>query len=230
MAENYLKERFLVLYGDDFYTTRDLKKSLSKFPSLLVKEMKNPLGFGVIVPEKNCVKEIAEKPKKPLSNLVNAGGCFIPKTILKEKIEKSRRGEYEITDYIKKLAKKTKVYFFKANDWIPLSFAWDLFNINEYLLKNIRTKIKGKVEKNCHIKPPVVIEQGTVIKSGAYIEGPVYIGKNCQIGPNCFIRSFTSIEDNCIIGQAVEVKNSIISQGSRICHSVHYSQNHPCPP
>jgi bifunctional UDP-N-acetylglucosamine pyrophosphorylase/glucosamine-1-phosphate N-acetyltransferase len=184
----------------------------------LVKEIKNPLAFGVIVPQKNCVKDIAEKSKKPPSNLVNAGGYFIPKTILKEKIEKSLRGEYEITDYVRKLAKKTKVYFFKAKDWVPLSFAWGLLDINEHLLKNIKTKIIGKVEKNCQIKPPIIIEKGTIIKSGAYIQGPVYIGKNCQIGPNCYIRPFTSIEDNCVIGQAVEIKNSIISQGSRICH------------
>jgi bifunctional UDP-N-acetylglucosamine pyrophosphorylase/glucosamine-1-phosphate N-acetyltransferase len=217
-AENYLKEKFLVLNGDDFYEDKDIRKCLSKFPAILVKEVENPLTFGVIVPEKNWVKEIVEKSDKPPSNLVNAGSYFIPKTILKEKIEESPRGEYEITDYIRKLAKKTKVYFFKAKNWIPLSFAWDLFNINEYLLKNIKTQIKGKIEKNCHIKPPLIIEQGTIVKSGAYIEGPVYIGKNCQIGPNCYIRPYTSIEDNCHIGQAVEIKNSIISQNSHIAH------------
>ena len=38
------------------------------------------------------------------------------------------------------------------------------------------------------------------------------------IGPNCFIRPFTSIEDNCVIGQAVEIKNSIIAKDSKISH------------
>lgn len=217
-AENHLKERFLVLNGDDLYGIEDIKKCLSKFPAILVKEIANPSCFGVIVPKKNYVKEIAEKSKRPPSNLVNAGCYFIPKAILAEKIEKSPRGEYEITDYVRNLIKKTKLYFLKARDWIPLNFVWDLLDINEYLLENIKTKIKGKVEKNCHIKGPVIIEQGTIVKSGAYIEGPVYIGKNCQIGPNCFIRSFTSIEDNCIIGQAVEIKNSIIGQDSKIAH------------
>lgn len=214
----YLKEKFLVLNGDDFYEAEDIKKCLSKFPAILVKEMANPKNFGVIVPAKNYVKEIVEKSEKPPANLVNIGCYFISKTIFEEKIKKSHRGEYEIIDYIRNLNEKTKVYFLKAKHWFPLSYGWDLFNINEYLLGNIKTKIKGKIEKNCHIKGPVIIEKGTVIKSGAYIEGPVYIGKNCKMGPNCYIRPYTSIGDNCVIGQAVEVKNSIVSQGSYLSH------------
>ena len=217
-AENYLKERFLVLNGDDLYGIEDIKKCLSKFPSILLKEVANPVTFGVVIVEKSFVRGIIEKPEKFSGNLVNAGCYFIPKAILAEKIEKSPRGEYEITDYVRNLIKKTKLYFLKAKDWIPLNFVWDLLDINEYFLKNIKTKNKGKVEKNCHIKGPVFIEQGTIVKSGAYVEGPVYIGKNCQIGPNCFIRPFTSIGDNCVIGQAVEVKNSIIGQDSKIAH------------
>ncbi len=217
-AKNYLKEKFLVLNGDDFYEAKDIKNCLLKFPALLVKEVKKPLFFGVIVPEKDYIKEVIEKPKRPKSNLVNAGCYFISKKDLTEKIKKSPRGEYEITDYIKKIIKKKKVYFFKAKNWIPLSYSWDLFNINEFLLKKIKTKIRGKIEKNCCLKGPIIIEKGTIIKSGTYIEGPAYIGENCQIGPNCFIRAFTSISNNCQIGQAVEIKNSIISRGSKIAH------------
>lgn len=217
-AKNYLKEKFLVLNGDDFYETTDLKKCLSKFPAILVKKVKNPSSFGVIVPKKDYVKEIFEKSQRPKSNLVNAGCYFIPKTILAEKIEKSLRGEYEITDYIKKLAKKQKVYFLKAEDWIPLSFNWDLLNINEFLLKKIKTRIKGKIEKNCYLKGQIIVGKGTVIKSGTYIEGPVYIGENCQIGPNCFIRGPVSIGSGCLIGRAVEIGKSIIGDNSNSAH------------
>ena len=217
-AEKYLKEKFLVLYGDDFYGEQDLKKCLAKFPSILVKEVQNPAPFGVIVKEKNYVKGIIEKPLHPPSCLVNAGGYFVPKEILEEKITKSKRGEYEITDYFNKLAKKTKIYFSKAKEWFPLSFSWDLLNINEFLLKDIETEIKGKVEKNCHLKGPVFVGKGTIIKSGTYIEGPVYIGENCEIRPNCYIRPSTFIAENCVIGHGVEIKNSIICRGSKIAH------------
>ena len=217
-AKKYLQEKFLVLYGDDFYATEDIKKIASKFPSILVKEVKNPSRFGVIVAEKNYVKEIVEKPDNPKSRLVNAGCFFIPKTILAEKIQKSQRGEYEIVDYIQKLAKKTKLYFSKAENWFPLSYSWDLLNINEFLLKSIKTKIAGKVEKNCHVKGQVIVGKGTIIKSGAYIEGPVYIGENCEIKPNAYIRPSTYVASNCVIGHGVEIKNSIICSGAKITH------------
>ena len=217
-AESYLKERFLVLNGDDYYQTIDIQKCLSKFPSILLKEVANPVTFGAVIVEKSFVRGIIEKPEKFFGNLVNAGCYFIPKLILAEKIEKSSRREYEITDYIRNLIKKTKLYFFKAGNWVPLNFVWDLLNINENLLRDIKSKVRGKVEKNCHIKGLVVIERGTIIKSGTYIEGPVYIGKNCQLGPNCLIRPFSSIDDNCTIGQGVEIKNSIIAMNSHISH------------
>ena len=44
------------------------------------------------------------------------------------------------------------------------------------------------------------------------------IGKNCKIGPNAYIRPYTVIGDNCHIGNACEVKASIIMNGSKIPH------------
>lgn len=217
-AKKYLQDKFLVLYGDDFYGFEALKNALQKFPCLLVKEVVNPSLFGIVESDKGFVKKIVEKSPRPPGNLANAGGYHLPKTILAEKVEKSARGELEITDYVNLLAKKSKVRFVKAKEWFPLSFAWDLLVINEFLLGGIKREIKGTVEKNCQIKGQVFVGKGTLVKSGSYIEGPVWIGKNCLIGPNCYIRPSSSIADNCRIGQAVEVKNSIIGSGSKIAH------------
>lgn len=215
-AENHLKEKFLVINGDDFYGPAEIKKCFYKFPCLLVKEIKTPSLLSMVLTENGLVKGIIEKPKNPLSGLANIGCYFLPKTILKEKIKKSPRGEYEITDYIKKLAKKTKLYFAKINHWIPLSFGWDLLNINQFLLKDITSQIRGKVEKNCQIKGKIFVGKNTLIKSGTYLEGPIYIGENCQIGPNCYLKPNTYIANQCSIGSGVEIENSIISQGSKI--------------
>jgi bifunctional UDP-N-acetylglucosamine pyrophosphorylase/glucosamine-1-phosphate N-acetyltransferase len=50
------------------------------------------------------------------------------------------------------------------------------------------------------------------------VEGKVVIGKDCKIGPNCYLRGSIAIGDGCHIGQAVEVKNSIIGDGSSVGH------------
>ena len=44
------------------------------------------------------------------------------------------------------------------------------------------------------------------------------IGDNCKVGPNCYIRGSTSIGDKCHVGQAVEIKNSILLPGTNVGH------------
>lgn len=218
-AKEYIKDKFLVLNGDDFYSEGDIKKCLKKKYCILVQSVFNPHNFGQIIVQRNKVKKLVEKPKKEVSKLVNTGLYFLDKSIFDFKIKKSERGEYELTDFIKELIKKEKLYFEIAENWIPISYPWDLFDINEFLLGKIEREIFGKVERGTALKGKVMVGKKTIIKKGTRIEGPVYIGSNCQIGPDCYIREYTTIGDNCIIGQAVEIKNSIISDNSKIAQS-----------
>lgn len=217
-AEKFLEERFLLLYGDDIYVKDDIKACLKKFPSLAVIEVEDPSPFGIIIPEKDYVKDFIEKPKGFDRGLVSMGILCLPKSILKEKIKKSKRGEYELPDLLRVLMREKKLYFVKAKKWLPISYPWHLLDANETFLEKQKRKIEGKIEKNCQIFNSVVVKKGTIIKSGTYIEGPVLIGENCQIGPNCYIRKFTTIGKNCRIGQAVEIKNSIIKDNTKISH------------
>ena len=50
------------------------------------------------------------------------------------------------------------------------------------------------------------------------IEGDVIIGADCKIGPNCYLRGATTIGDRCHVGQAVEIKNSILMDGTNVGH------------
>jgi len=213
-----LKDRFLLLNGDDLYDKKDIQKVLKKFPCLLAKEVKQPRFFGVIEAKKGIIKSFIEKPLKPKSNLANSGLYFLPKEILHYSIKKSSRGEYEFTDYIKQFIKDQKLNMVKANQWIPVSYCWNLLEANSALLDEAKESNQGKTEQGCHISGKTIIGKGTVIKRGTYIEGPVWIGQNCIIGPNCFLRKFTSIGDNCRIGQAVEIKNSLIGKNTNVAH------------
>jgi len=140
------------------------------------------------------------------------------KSVFNYKIEKSERGELEFTDYIKKMILDEKLNYILTENWIPISYAWNLLDVNKFLLEKIKKNLKGEIEKNCFVKGEVSIGKNSVIKGGSYIEGPVFIGKDCEIGPNCYIRPLTTIKDNCKIGQAVEIKNSIINSGTHIMH------------
>lgn len=216
IASKFLNDKFLLLNGDDLYSQEDIKKVLTKFPSLLVKEVSNPSAFGIIESDGDVVKDLVEKPKRPKTNLANIGLYFLPKTIFNYKIEMSQRGEYEFTDYLGQFIKENKLYFKIAKNWLPISYCWNVLDANRLFLADITKKNQAQVEKNCSIKGKVRLGKNTIIKSGSYIEGPVIIGKNCIIGPNCYIRPFSSIADGCQIGQAVEVKESMIGENTKI--------------
>ena len=218
LVKSLIKDKFLLLNGDDFYFKEDIEKVLKTFPCILVKEHNNPSSFGVIIEEKRIVKSIIEKPEKPISNLVNTGLYFLPKNIIDKEIEKSERGEYEFTDYIKSFIKNNNLFAVKADFWFPASYPWDILDALSFFFSKKKKSVKIKKETNVSIKGKIIVGKGTIIKSGAYIEGPVYIGCNCVIGPNCFIRSNAVIGDNCKIGQGVEIKNSIIGDNTNISH------------
>jgi len=218
LAQKLLKDNFLLLNGDDFYNKEDIKNSIENFPSILVKEHKNPSSFGVVIEEEGILRNIVEKPKDATSNLVNTGLYCLSKDIFNFEIKKSSRGEYEFTDYIKEFIINNNLRVCKASFWIPTSYPWEIFNAFPYLFTKEKKEKNIDIEKGATIKDDVIIKEGTAIKAGSYIEGKVWIGKNCSIGPNCFIREGSVIEDNCRIGHSVEIKNSIIGKGTRINH------------
>ncbi len=221
-ASHLLEDEFLMMNGDAIVGSSDIEKIARKKDfALAVKEVPNPEEFGVVECDDGLVKNIVEKPEKPKSNLINAGIYRFTKDILEfiERTPQSIRGEYEITTSIK-MAIESGIEFeaVEIGEWIDIGFPWDLLRANSFFLSKIESRIDGKVEEGAHLIGEVVIGEGSVIKSGSYIEGPVIIGKYCKIGPNCYIRPSTSIGDNCHIGAAVEVKNSIIMNGTKIPH------------
>lgn len=132
----------------------------------------------------------------------------------------SPRGEYEITDSLIMQIKdgKTVRGHKTTKNWIDIGKPWELIEINEKLLNNVKTEIKGEIENGVTIHGEVYLDEGSIIKAGVYIEGPVYIGKNCDIGPNSYIRGNTYFGDNVHIGNAVEIKNSIIMENTNVSH------------
>lgn len=121
-AASYLKGPFLLLYGDDMYYRSDILKILKHCPSLLLGKTKNPSQFGVVQTKGKWVTAIVEKPKNPKSTFVNAGMYYLEPPLFHVKLKKSKRGEYEFTDYIKHLLKKGKrVAFHVTERWQPIS-------------------------------------------------------------------------------------------------------------
>jgi bifunctional UDP-N-acetylglucosamine pyrophosphorylase/glucosamine-1-phosphate N-acetyltransferase len=139
-------DKVIIMNGDDLYDNEDIKNLIERCPSIAVKKVLNPSSFGIIEIENNKVINIEEKPQNPKSDLANIGLYCLPKVIFNESIEKSERGEYEITDYIKKLISQNNLNFVEASYWIPASYPWDLFNMLEALFQKLEFQNLGKLK------------------------------------------------------------------------------------
>jgi len=210
----------IVLCGDTIFGSNDIKQIAKKGTKIGLVKIDNATEYGIVELKKNHVVKIYEKMEHPLSNVINAGIYHFNKHIFNSirKTEKSPRGEFEITDSINMLVSKEPMEGVFLKEWRDVVYPWHLLDANEELLKKLRTKIQGTVEKNVVMKGIVMVGKGTVIRSGTYIEGPVVIANNSKIGPNCYLRPYTTIGNNCHVGNACEVKNSIIMDYSNVPH------------
>ncbi len=90
-----------------------------------------------------------------------------------------------------------------------------------YIGINISISGNSKIGENCRIVGNTRIENST-IGSGNTIDNAVIldsqIGNNNSVGPFAYIRPNSNINDNCKIGDFVEVKNSTIDNGTKASH------------
>ena len=222
-ARDMINDKFLMLAGDDLYSGKDIKKLLQHKYAALTKQVEEPSRFGVFIIEGKKAKGLVEKPKEFVSDLANTSCYVFDKDIFPRLtgLEKSERGELELTDAIHDITASEDFFVETIEDfWLPIGYPWNLLEANAHFLKNIEQKTKGIIEENVFIKGNLILGEGSVIRSGSYIEGNVVIGKNCTIGPNAFIRGYTCIGDECRVGPA-EISSSIFSDGCRCDHSAY---------
>ena len=120
--KDILNDRFMVIYGDDILSGKDLEKSMQNEFAVIGAHVINPSKFGILdYDENDYLIDIVEKPANPKSNLANAGGFTLSKRIFEYELKPSIRGEYEITDYIKYLIETgEKIKVIKINYWYPV--------------------------------------------------------------------------------------------------------------
>jgi len=232
-AKQFAKdEPFILMYGDllvDPTIFQEIIKEYKETKSeglITLLEVDNPQDYGIItLDSKGFVDKIYEKPDPnlKLGNLANAGIYIFNSLIFKaiEVTPKSVRNEYEFTDsmhiLIKQFQGKILGYNIKDKFWSDIGLPWQLLDANSFLLDMLDQKIIGHVEDNVNITGNVYIGKNTQIRSGTSIQGPCYIGENSLIGPNAFIRPYSSIGNNCHIGMS-EIKNSLIFSHTAIPH------------
>jgi UDP-N-acetylglucosamine diphosphorylase / glucose-1-phosphate thymidylyltransferase / UDP-N-acetylgalactosamine diphosphorylase / glucosamine-1-phosphate N-acetyltransferase / galactosamine-1-phosphate N-acetyltransferase len=232
VAEPSIEGDFVLIYGDLLFGQDAVKEVVSLFNEqkpaavLAVVPVDKPENYGIIEQDQaGKVKRIIEKPKvdEVPSNLANAGIYAFSKDVFSKikQIKASERGEWELTDAITLLAQEGKTILavqLSKDDWFDVGRPWDLLDANVWVLNRMQHHVLGTIEPGARLIGPITVAQSARVRSGAYIEGPVFIDEEADVGPNCYIRGGTSLGRKVRVGNAVEIKNSLIMDGTHIGH------------
>ena len=222
-------EPFLLVYGDLAFHPSILKEmilGLAPMSSVILGvNVSNAKDFGQLELKGNSLLRIYEKPREGGSGTVNGGIYILNGEIFRylEKTPKSERGELELTTAINLAiedGKKFLVISTSAEKWVDVGRPWDILDANRMLMDALikESRLEGFIEEGVHIRGNAIIEQDAQILSGTYIEGPVWISRGCKVGPNCYLRPYTYLCPNVRVGNACEVKGSIIMDGTHVGH------------
>jgi glucose-1-phosphate thymidylyltransferase len=201
-------------------------------------KVNDPERFGVpVFDQNNNLVEVIEKPSKPANNFAVTGiYLYGPKIFFDafNKINKSARGEYEISDIHSHFLKNGKKVGWSefTGWWKDTGKPEDLIFANNLLLAEIKdSEFSGPRENKCKVIGRVHLGEGVKIGSKVKFSGPVIIGdncviENCNIGPNVTVGAGsvvrnTEISDsiifsNCQIEADIVIKNSIIGDKAMV--------------
>lgn len=222
-AQSHVTDPFIVLNGDVFVEKSLIERLAEATPPILTTTtVENPESYGVVEAEGDAVTGLYEKPPDPPTDQINVGLYSFTPAVFDaiKQINRSSRGEYEITDAIKRLIKtnhqvRTLEY---TGQWIDVGRPWELLAAMEHHLDSLATNIDGNIDSDANITGPVSVAQGARIRSGTHLEGPVVIGEDADIGPNAYVRGPAVIESGASVGHAVEIKHSILMSNTNVNH------------
>ncbi len=134
-AKHLLKDRFLVLNGDDLYHYDDISKVLPYDFCILTKEINHNLrNFGVVkVDERKNLVEIIEKPTNPENNLANIGVYSLTDKIFDYKPVPINEREFGLPQTLVSMARDYSVRVEKADFWHPIGYPEDLQKAEEII-------------------------------------------------------------------------------------------------
>lgn len=191
ILEGIINGSFILLMGDNIYSKKDVDEISKHKNAILVKKVKNPELFGVVIEKNKILVDIVEKPKKFVSDLISCALYIFDKEIFNalKGIKKSERGEYELTDAIKGLSGHSPIYCVESSSCFQIGYPWDLLISDQQIRQN-----KNIIGKNSKISGKI---------------------KNSAIGDNCLIDgnvSHSIIMDNVTIGKGSLIEHSVIGE------------------
>lgn len=219
-ARHFIGDEPFMFFLSDNVLLGDLQPLMEEFEQgafdcmLALSQVPDPERFGIpYFDEQGALIDVKEKPVNPPNNLAVTGiYLYGPKVFFEtfQKIQKSPRGEYEISSIHSEFLKnKQKVGYKEITGWWKdTGKPEDLLIASQLLLDQmtesvVPANLTTAFTQTGHVK----IGNGTTIGKQVEIIGPVIIGENCTL-------------DNCVIGPHVTIAQGSTVRGAKITNSI----------
>lgn len=238
-AEKFIGGEPFMFYLSDNVLLGDLSGLFNEFHKeqydcmLAFSTVPDPERFGMpVFNERQELIDVIEKPTNPTNNFAVTGIYLYGSDVFFDAfdhIEKSPRGEYEISSIHSHFLKQGKKvgYTEITGWWKDTGKVDDLLIANQLLLDKTEKDYfvySPEVVKDAVISGDVHIGNGTQIGKNVILTGPVIIAENvflenCAIGPYVTIGSGSEIRD-ARIDDSIILDNAIITADMHISHSI----------
>lgn len=242
-AEKFIGADPFLFYLSDNIILGSVKEMADEFAAqnfdcmLALAKVPDPERFGVpYFDAGGRLVDVKEKPQNPPNNFAVTGiYLYGPRVFFGafDKIQKSPRGEYEISDIHSQFLKSGLRVGYKeiTGWWKDTGKPDDLIMANRLLLE----QLPADYFANNIAAERVRVGAGTQIGAGVKFVGPAIVGENCLLencvlGPNVTVGAGTAVKgaeisdaiifSNCKIEAPIKIQNSIIGEKASVIKSL----------
>ncbi|MFN2586558.1 MAG: sugar phosphate nucleotidyltransferase [Actinomycetota bacterium] len=219
-ARDFLSGSFLVVSGDaltdvDLEEVVDFHRSRGAAATLVLKRMKDPLEFGIVMTDADGrVERFLEKPTwgQVFSDTINTGIYVLEPDVL-DLIPVDHPYDFSSELFPMMLDKGLPLFGFVTD-----AFWTDVGNTDAYLQAN-HDALSGKVAVEpvgFELRPGVWVGEDVEIHPTARVEGPSLIGDNVRIDAGAKVGPLTVVADNAIVSDDASVTSSVLLERAQV--------------
>ncbi len=135
LCQDILKDKFLVLMGDDIYSKEDMEKCIQNDLCIGVKEVEGEFNGGIITLDKDGnLEDILEGEHKNSGSLLNIGMYVLNHDFFKYDLVKIKgREEYGLPQTLVRVSQDYPVAVQKSEFWLQINYFEDLLRARKIL-------------------------------------------------------------------------------------------------
>lgn len=136
LAKDAVREKFLVMMGDDLYHRKDVEKMLQHDLAVLACEVDGASRFGTLeIDSQGHLVDIIENSERSENKLVNTGLYLLNKNFFEYNLVALSNGEFGLPQTLVKMSDRHDIKIEKATLWHPIGLSEDLKKAEEIIHK-----------------------------------------------------------------------------------------------